>query len=275
MILKTGFVFAIELVMVTAIFAGCWGDPALAQETGWGHLTGRIVVVGALPEPDPLDLGTDDRAFCVATGKSFVDRSLMVGADGGLQNACVMMYFARGDDNRPQVHPSHAEAAKKSVEINNKDCLFEPCAVFVRTGQVLTLKNSDAIGHNCHIVTMGNEENVSLGAGLSADVRLETSDRVPGIVKCDIHPWMGAVILVRDEPYACFTDAEGKFRIENIPAGKWTFQFWHQRPGMLKDLKRGDQPVTGRRGELEVTIEDGKATDLGELSIDVASLSGD
>jgi plastocyanin len=275
MILKTGFILAIEFV-VTAIFAGCCCcEPAVAQEKGWGHLTGRIVVNGTIPEPDPLVLRTDDMAFCVATGKSFVDRSLIVGADKGLQNACVMMYFARGDDNRPEVHPSYAETAKKSVEINNKECSFEPYALFVRTGQVLTLKNSDAIGHNCHIVTMGNEENVSLGAGLSADVRMELSDKVPGIVKCDIHPWMGAVILVRDEPYACFTDAEGKFRIENIPAGKWTFQFWHQRPGMLKELKRGDQPVTGRRGEIEVTIENGKATDLGELNIDVASLSGD
>lgn len=273
--MKNATLFAIKCLIVMALLSVCPDRASYGQQGAWGHLSGRIVVSGTIPEPAPLELSTDDKAFCVATGKSFVDQSLVVGTNGGLQNACVMMYFSPRDKARPEVHPSYDDSAKKSVEINNKNCLFEPRNLFVRTGQMLTLKNSDAIGHNCHIVTMNNEENVSLGAGLSADVRMTKSDRTPGIVKCDIHPWMKAVILVRDEPYACFTDVGGNFRIENIPAGEWTFQFWHERPGNLKGLTRDGESVVGNRGEIKVVIEDGKVTDLGELKIDIASLSGD
>lgn len=240
---------------------------ACAQDSAWGHLSGKIVVEGAVPAPDPLQIDTADRNYCVATGKTFLSRSLVVGKDGGLQDAYVMMYFGRGDDKRPAVHPAYDESFKKSVALNNEKCQFEPRSIFLRTGQPLEFQNSDAIGHNCHVVTMGNEENFSLGAGQDLEVKLTESDRVPGIVKCDVHPWMEALILVRDEPYVAITDEEGNFRIENIPAGEWTFQFWHQRPGFLKALERDGKSVVGRRGEITVTIKGDETTELGEMRI--------
>jgi plastocyanin len=243
-----------------------------AQQEGWGNLTGRIVVQGEVPKPAELKIDTPDRNYCIATGQSFEDQSLIVGGNGGLRDAYVMMYFGRGDENRPSVHPSYNESSSTSVALNNRNCRFEPHAIFLRTGQAIEFKNADSIGHNCHIVTMGNEENCSLGAGQSLELKLQSADRVPGIVKCDVHPWMEALILVRDEPYAAISDEEGNFRIENIPAGEWTFQFWHKRSGFLKSLTRDGTPVTGRRGEIKVTIKPDATTDLGELGIAVDEL---
>ncbi len=239
---------------------------AVAQDS-WGTMAGRIVVDGEVPPPAELTLGTGDRNYCIATGVTFTDRSLLVGEQGGLQHVYVMMYFERGDDHRPAIHPSYSEAADESVTLDNRNCRFEPPAIFVRTGQPIEFQNADTIGHNCHVVTMGNEENVSLGAGQTLSLELETSDRVPGIVKCDVHPWMKALILVRDEPYVAITDDEGHFLIENIPAGEWTFQFWHARPGFLNGLTREGKSIAGRRGEMTVTINADETTDLGELVI--------
>ena len=50
---------------------------------------------------------------------------------------------------------------------------------------------------------------------------LQHSEKVPGEVKCDVHKWMDGVLMVRDNPYVAITDAQGKFQIENIPAGEW------------------------------------------------------
>lgn len=247
--------------------------PSAAAQDAWGHLTGKIIVEGMVPAPDELTIGTDDRPYCLARGKAFSDRSLLVGPGGGLQHAYVMMYFGRGDTNRPAVHPSYEDAANQSVALNNKDCRFQPRAIFVRSGQNLEFQNSDTIGHNCHVVTMKNEENVSLGAGQSLELSLATADRVPGIVKCDVHPWMEALILVRDEPYVAITGEDGSFRIENIPAGEWTFQFWHKRPGFLKTMTQDGEKILGRRGEIKVTIADGETLDLGELKIAVDDLA--
>jgi plastocyanin len=245
---------------------------SLAGQDEWGHLTGRIRVIGEVPAPADIVLETNDRAWCIQTGETFVDRSLRVGKDGGLQDAYVMMYFDRGDERRPAVHPSYAEAAPEPVTLDNVNCQFQPRAILVRTGQAVRFVNSDSIGHNCHVQTMRNEENVSLGAGQTLDVTLDAADRVPGPVKCDIHPWMEALVLVRDEPYAAITDETGSFRIENVPAGEWTFQFWHQRPGFLRNLEQDGKSVAGRRGEMTVTIPAGSTLDLGELTIAVDDL---
>lgn len=244
----------------------------VSAQDGWGHLSGRIVVNGNVPEPAELNLGTDDRAYCVGNDREFTDRSLLTGPDGGLQDAYVMMYFARGDDRRPTAHPSYAEAAEQAVVLNNAECRFEPRAIMLRTGQNLKFTNSDSIGHNCHVVTFRNEENISLGAGQELELTLEEADRVPGIVKCDVHPWMEALILVRDEPYMAITGKDGSFRIENIPAGEWSFQFWHKRPGYLKTLTRDGEEITGRRGEMTLTIRDGETLELGDLQIPVDDL---
>ncbi len=239
-------------------------DPGrLNGDDGWGDFTGRIIVDGTVPKPADLVLDKD-ADYCRARGETFTDRSILVGENGGLQHVYVMMLLKRGADP-PKVHPSYDEGLTKKIVLNNKKCRFEPQAVFLRVGQPIELKNDDAIGHNCHITTFANEENINLGAGATVDLTLDTPDRIPGVVKCDIHTWMEALIIVRQEPYVAITDSDGKFSIKNIPEGNWTFQFWHKRVGYMRELKKDGETFLGRRGEFEVTIKPNEALDLGEL----------
>ena len=240
-------------------------DRSLAQTESWGHLSGQIKVNGSVDDARTLDV-TKDEAFCLRDGRELFDRTLTVGDDGGLKDVYVMMYFKRGDDKRPAVHPSYEASANAKVVLDNAQCQFEPRAIFLRTTQTLSLKNSDEVGHNCHIITFKNEQNLNVPIGQEVELKLNESDKAPGKVVCDIHPWMKAVILVRDEPYVAITDASGKFRIENIPTGEWTFQFWHERRGYLKMLTRDGEEFLGRRGEIELTIEAGD-NDLGLMQI--------
>ena len=175
-----------------------------------------------------------------------------------------MMYFKKGSDPRPDSHPSYEAIKNEPVEIDNKNCRFVPHALFVRTGQTLKLKNSDDVGHNCHITCFNNEENINLSPGTSVDVTLKNPEKIPGNVTCDVHKWMDAVVLVRDEPYVAITDVDGNFLIENIPTGTWRFQFWHKKAGYLRQLQVPGHKV-GRKGEIEVTIKNGETLDLGKL----------
>ncbi|MDG2014402.1 MAG: hypothetical protein P8J33_12920 [Pirellulaceae bacterium] len=249
------------------IFSFCvaFASSASAQDAGYGHLKGRIVVTGEVPAAAEISLSTDDKQYCVDTGKPFTSRKLLVGPDGQLQDAFVMMYFGRSDKKRPEAHPSYKDAP--SVSLDNVNCRFEPRAIFVRKGQALEFKNSDRIGHNCHVVTMNFEENCSLGAGQALSIEMEDASRLPGIVKCDAHPWMEALLLVREEPYAAVTDEDGSFTIKNIPAGEWKFQFWHTTRGYLRALEKDGESAVGKRGEITVTIPDGGVLDLGDMTI--------
>ena len=228
----------------------------------WGHLKGQIKVTGDVPEikKEVID---KDQPTCLRDKEAPSDDNLLVGSGGELKDAFVMMYLK---NDKPEVHPSYEESASKPVVLDNKNCRFQPHALFVRTGQPLHLKNSDDVGHNCHITLFNNELNVNVPTNDFVEVKMKEVEKVPGPVVCDIHRWMDAVLLVRDEPYVSITDEKGNFEIRNIPAGKWKFQFWHRKTGYMRKLDVPGSKV-GRRGEIEVEIEDGKTLDLGTLQI--------
>jgi len=55
-----------------------------------------------------------------------------------------------------------------------------------------------------------------------------------GIIKidCDVlHTWMSAAIVVTQSPYYAVTDRDGRFVIEQLPAGEYQMETWHERLG--------------------------------------------
>ena len=247
--------FCLMLMIVSTAYA--------VGQDAWGDLKGQIKVTGDLPEIPKEDI-TKDQAACLAGREAPLDDNLLVGKVGGLRDAFVMMYLK---DEKPAVHPSYAEAMKQPVVLDNKNCRFAPHAIFVRIGQPLHLKNSDDVGHNCHGKLFNNEFNVNVPQDEFVELKLKDREKVPGMIVCDIHPWMDAVALVRDEPYVAITDDKGNFEIKNIPAGEWKFQFWHRKSGYMRDLEVPGKKV-GRRGEITIEIEADATLDLGELKID-------
>ncbi len=274
-----------QLALLVAAFSLCFGiasggiltaqEKTDAQEKPvdngpvWATLKGRILVEGDIPA-SPNEAVDKDQGICVVDGQMPKDDNLIVSDEGGLRDMFVMMYLK--DDEKIPVHPQYENPDAKPLLLDNVRCRFEPHAMFVRTGQKLLLKNSDEVGHNCHIITFGNEENINLAQLSEVEVKFNNSDKVPGNVVCDIHKWMDAVILVRDEPYVGISGKDGTFEISNVPAGTWSFQFWHKKGGYLRDLKiEGYEP--GRRGEIEITVTDGEVLDLGEMKISIDALN--
>ncbi len=234
----------------------------------WATLTGRIVVTGEIPEI-PDEKVDKDAGVCVVDGQMPKDDNLIVSEEGGLRDVFVMMYLKR--DETVPVHPQYENPPEQPLVLDNLRCRFVPHALFVRTGQELLLKNSDEVGHNCHFKSFNNEENINLAQLSEVAVTFKNAAKAPEPVECDIHRWMDAVILVRDEPYVAISAEDGTFSIVNVPAGSWSFQFWHTKTGYLRDLKIEGYEV-GRRGEIEVTLEDGKTLDLSEMTIDISKL---
>ena len=56
----------------------------------------------------------------------------------------------------------------------------------------------------------------------------------PGVVRlfCDIHSEMSGVIVVVDTPYFTQPDADGHFRITNVPEGEYTAVVWQEVAGV-------------------------------------------
>lgn len=235
----------------------------LAGAAEWGNLSGTIVHGGKTSAPAKIVISAD-KAFC---GKhNLVDESIVVGKDGGLKNVVVFVYLKRGETI--DVHPSYEKLAEEPVKFNNKNCRFEPRMALLWNKQKLLLGNEDSIAHNTKIDTFSNPPlNPIIPAGATFEQDFQLSERLPARVSCSIHPWMIGWLVVKDNPYFAVTDENGNFEIKNLPAGEWTFQFWHESTGYLSDVTIAGKDPGWERGRATVKIEADKTTSLGKATV--------
>jgi plastocyanin len=104
---------------------------------------------------------------------------------------------------------------------------FLPHVVAITTGTRVDFPNSDPFYHN--VFSLSKAARFDLGryaAGRSQSVRFDQ----PGIVRvfCDIHSHMSAFILVFSHPFYAVTDADGRYRIPNVPPGTYHLVAWHE-----------------------------------------------
>jgi len=142
--------------------------------------------------------------------------------------------------NIPQQNPS----------IKQEGETFIPHVLPVTRGTTVDFPNFDPIFHN--VFSLSGAKSFDLGRYPQGDSRSVTFDQ-SGIVPvfCHLHSDMSAIVLVLDNPFFAVPDAEGAYRIENIPPGTYTLIGWHERS------ERTEQQVTlnpGETVELDILI---------------------
>jgi plastocyanin len=231
----------------------------------WGTLKGRFVFGGTPPASS--ELKADKDVEVCGKHKLFAEE-LVVGDDKGIANVVV---FVR--DKKVKVHPDLAAAASEPVVLDNKDCRFQPHVAFVQVGQPLVIRNSDSIGHNSNVQTIKNAaSNNLIAAGGDTKVVFTSDEAVPAQVTCNIHPWMKAWVVVRDNPYCGISKADGTFEIANLPAGEVELQFWHEKAGYIAEAKVDGKAEKLARGRKKVKVASGE-NDLGEWVLDANAFS--
>jgi len=236
------FLTSLRIVLPSAaILLACVGS-ASAQ---WGTLKGKFVYDGKAPAAVALDTAKDP--LC---GQKLFDEQLMVGKDGGLANVVVYVR-TKG----VKVNPDYAKAAKADAVLDNKGCHFVPHIVPMLTTQALVIKNSDKTSHNTNCNPIGDQPfNPVIPAGTDVKQMFKKVQAIPQPVACNIHPWMKAYVLPRDNPYVAVSGADGSFEIKNLPVGELEFQAWQEKSGYLnapgwttgrfkKTIKAGDNDL--------------------------------
>jgi hypothetical protein len=242
--------------------------PVSAAE--WGTIKGRFLYQGK-PKVEPI-VPNKDIEYC--SKHELTTETVKVSDKGELQNVFVYLYTARGA--KVAIHPSYdaTAAAKEQKVLDNKGCRFEPHAMTLWTAQPLAIHNSDpGLGHNTNALKL--VANPSFNQAIPNDQPLvktfTKSEPIPTQVSCSIHPWMNAVMLIRDNPYMAVSGEDGSFEIKNVPAGKQPFVFWHEAKGNLRDLKVG-KGKADRKGQVALDIAAGKTLDLGDITVTPAVL---
>ncbi len=182
-----------------------------------GVLAGQVRLTGdTLPGPTPVE-NTTDPDNC---GHAHTLEDLLVSATTrGVRNVILSL---SGVDAGEKAEPTR-------LVLDNVGCRFVPHAAVLSVGSTIEAVNSDSFLHTVHLYGPA-EMNVALPRYGSRGTRVV---RRPGmiVVKCDVHAWMQAFIRVDPHPFHAVSDAEGRFRIPDVPPGSYVLESWHERLG--------------------------------------------
>lgn len=122
-------------------------------------------------------------------------------------------------------------APAEHVTIDQKGLLFQPHVAAVPVGATVEFLNSDKVAHNIFWPAVNGNKKLSHNMGTwPSGQKREFKFDAPGVVPllCNVHPEMSAYIVVTPTPYFAVTDADGSYKIANLPEGQYTVSAWHE-----------------------------------------------
>jgi plastocyanin len=128
------------------------------------------------------------------------------------------------------------------ASVDQKSLVFVPHVTAVPVGSTVDFKNNDKVNHNIFSASAAKKFNLgTYNPGMSKPV---TFDK-PGAINllCNVHSEMSAWVVVTENQYAAVSEHDGKFTINNVPAGTYKITAWSEK------LKAQ---------ETSVTVADGK-----------------
>lgn len=192
-------------------------DPAQAAT-----ITGVVRFTGTAPAPEPIDMSAEPTCAEKHEGTP-TQQTVAVNDDATLRN--VFVYVKEG-------LPDQAWPASDEQPVLDQDgCVYIPHVIGVRTGDDLTIRNSDGLLHNVNAQPQTNRGfNVGQPTNMETK-RAFTTQEVMIPVTCEVHGWMNAYIGVVDHPYFAVTGDGGTFTLEGLPPGTYTVEAWHEKYG--------------------------------------------
>jgi plastocyanin len=208
---------------------------APSAPTGNGVISGTVTVTGKVPAM--LDI-VERKGDPVCAKQAMKYNDVIVGKKSELQD--VLVRLAPGSIKGKLPTPA-------DVTVEQKDCMYLPKTFGIESGGSVIIRNMDKTTHNVHTYK-GNESQFNQGQPPGTpDIRLPEKGKTydDGVItfKCDIHKWMNSSGVVTDHPYFGVTGADGAFKLEKLPPGKYKLEAWHSAFGTKTQ---------------EVTVEEGK-----------------
>ncbi|HVS19761.1 MAG TPA: carboxypeptidase regulatory-like domain-containing protein [Planctomycetota bacterium] len=194
---------------------------------------GTVLWLGNAPGPRTLVIDAEASKGCHEGGPvDSTDRSLLVDILGGVANVVI------------EVEGAQAEVGDDPYVMDQEGCRYEPHVLVVPAGATVEYRNSDSVGHNVHTYARRNDSmNKTVAANGGETQVYAKTDQIE--VKCDIHPWMRAWVVVSDASLFAVSGSDGSFELPGLPPGEHKVSCWHEELG-----KASGKIVVGEDGSI-------------------------
>jgi plastocyanin len=207
--------YAVVLAACAGVALSMSVGASLASAAG-GTISGTVKYDGTAPAAKPVEV-TKDKEVCGL--HQHFQEDLIVGSDGGIANAVVIVKGAKGD-----MKPG-------DVTFDQKGCDYVPHVLAFPAGSTVKIVNSDGILHNIHTYSTANPSfNM---AQPKFKKTIEQKVEKPEVIKvtCDAHGWMHGWWVATDTPFFAVTDDKGNYSIKDVPPGDYTVEVWQEKLG--------------------------------------------
>ena len=187
--------------------------------TDGGTLSGAVTYEGAPPAPSKIEV-TKDPEVC---GKEKTSPNLVLGNANGIANVVVAVQATKGKKLDPPA---------QNPVFDQKTCEFHPHVLAFPAGSTIDVTNSDGILHNIHTTSTVNPSQNQAQPKFKQKIQIKVDKpEWPINVKCDVHGWMSAYWVSEEHPYVAVTDANGAFKIADLPPGDYQVELWQEKLG--------------------------------------------
>ena len=167
---------------------------------------------GSAPEPPAGSAGTGAAPSSASREGQPVTGRVPVSRDGSL--TVVMLE----PDN-----PVDGPTATDPVTMDQLGMEFLPPVLLAGVGQPVRFRNSEDVMHNVRVYNIDTKDtalNISTPLGGTYEHRFDVAGTYR--VACDIHPAMGASVVITGAPYAAVAGRDGRFALDDVIPGAYT-----------------------------------------------------
>ncbi len=234
--MRFGFIIVLSGLFISMLMPAAVGAYEAGEVSGGGVVAGVVKFSGTAPARAAINIDRDKE---VCGKESKLSEELIVGADGGVQNAVVYLAAI----GKGKAWPA------ETVTLDQNGCHFDPHVVLATPDTEMEVLNSDGILHNLHSYSKTNRAFNVAQPGFKKKMKRKFASPEFVKVACDAHGWMKGYIVVREHPYYAVTDEKGAFKLEDVPAGDYELKVWHETLG-----KKTQKVSVSSGGEAAVTF---------------------
>ncbi len=208
------------LILPALAFASCAtnrpsGSSGISLASETIRISGRVQL--AEPAPAPKRWKLDDEMSAVAGQTEFTDEALLVSSDLGLANCVVSIHPV---DTQVDVAPMEGALYEKVGP------RYEPRVLAITPGTDILLRNRNSPCNGFMSRGYGANFNRLVFAGKEFNHVFDRAGAVP--IACDLREYMRGAIVVVDTEWFAVTDSDGRWQIDDLPAGDYQLRVWHE-----------------------------------------------